>query len=355
MRILHVISSLFSGGAEKLVVEMCNYLVDNGHEVGLFVFVSDWDFFENRLNPDVLYFKNENEKFFSLKKIRALYNAIKKYDIIHVHLFHPFYIVAFLSFFFRNKKFVHTEHSTHNNRRKRRYKFIERIAYSRYSVTTCISEGVKKALENWITSSKTVLINNFVIIDEITKTKPIERKLLNLDSSDKILVMIGSFRDRQKDQNTLIQAMTLLPSNYKLLLIGEGILLKEKQELVEALELQKKVVLLGSRKDVYSILKACDYGVLSSNWEGFGIVALEYMACGLPAIGTNVQGLNEVIVEKECLFEVGDKERLAEIIMNLERDKQLKDQVVKSQQDRLQNYDISNVMNEFITLYKSLV
>ncbi len=344
-----------SGGAEKLVVDMCNYLSNEGHNVGLYTFISDRNFFENILNKNVSYYKNSDEKYFSLKKIIHLYKVIKQYDIVHVHLFPPFYIVAFLSFFLPSKRFIYTEHNTFNNRRKKVFKLIEKVVYSRYSKITCISEGVKKALEDWMPiNKKTILINNFVKIKEISREETIDRTELGFLASDKIIAMVGSFRDTQKDQDTLIKSLRLLPSEYKLILIGEGILKEKKVNYVKEIGLRDRVIFLGGRKDVYSVLKTCDYGVLSSNWEGFGIVVLEYMACGLPAIGTNVEGLNEVITEKECLFEVGDVKRLADIILSM-KDKVLKENIIRIQQERLRNYDINVIMNNFIEMYKKKI
>src|SRR5690606_12492915 len=138
MKILHVINSLGSGGAEKLVVDMCNYSAKESHKVGLFSFVSENDFFEHRLDAEVNYYKNANRKYFDIKKIYALYNVIKKYEVIHVHLFPPFYIIGLLSIFFKNKAFVYTEHSTNNRRRNRIFFLIEKIMYHRYQMITCI-------------------------------------------------------------------------------------------------------------------------------------------------------------------------------------------------------------------------
>lgn len=353
MKILHVINSLGSGGAEKLVVDMSNHLSKEGYEVGVFTFVSENNFFEHKLSKEICYYKNENKKYFSLKKIVRLYKTIKQYDVIHAHLFPSFYIVAFLSFLVRNKKFVYTEHNTHNNRRKAKYHLLEKIIYSRYMAITSISIGVKRALEKWVPIKKSVLINNFVKVNEIKNVEPLMRSTIKLSDADEIIVMIGSFSNNQKDQNTIIRSLKHLPTKFKLLLIGDGVLRLDSERYAESIGVNGRVCFLGTRKDVYNILKACDYGVLSSNWEGFGIVALEYMACGLPAIGTNVEGLNEVITEKESLFEVADDKHLANIILSLYSDKNLKESIVKRQQTRLKEYDINIIMNKMIELYKS--
>ena len=97
---------------------------------------------------------------------------------------------------------------------------------------------------------------------------------LGFGNEDKIVVMVGSFNNLQKRQQDLINALNYLPLQYKALFIGGGDRLKEYELLVKEKNLTNRVIFLGTRKDVYSILKASHFGVLASEWEGFGLVAL---------------------------------------------------------------------------------
>ena len=97
--------------------------------------------------------------------------------------------------------------------------------------------------------------------------------------------------------------MIHLPVNFKLILVGEGPLKNSSQMLVQELCLKDRVFFLGNRDDVERIFKTADLSVLSSHWEGFGLVAVEGMAAGKPVIASNVSGLSEIVSGAGVLFE----------------------------------------------------
>lgn len=353
MKVLHVINSLAAGGAEKLVVEIANYLAENNINTSVFTFQSKNNFFVNGLSDKVKYKANKTGSFFSIMNFISLVKLIKKHDVIHVHLFPSFYIVGLLALFFSNKKFIYTEHNTYNRRRNWKYKFIEHFMYSKYTYITCISKGSKSNLVSWIGNQQKIkLIYNFVNLDALFNAKKYTKIELGFNEADKLIVMVGSFSGNQKDQKTLINTLFLLPKHFKLLLIGDGDLRGKNEEFVLNSGLINRVHFLGNRADVYNILKACDYGVLSSNWEGFGLVALEYMACGLPSLGSNVEGLNEIIADKNCLFEVGDSKKIAHILLSIDNDNKKRENIIRIQNNKLNQYDIKEIMRETIKLYK---
>jgi glycosyltransferase involved in cell wall biosynthesis len=352
MRILHVINSLVAAGAENLVVTLANEQVIN-YEVSVFTFYSEKDIFDQKLDPNVNFYPHKKQSYLSLKKLIALYRCIKLNDVIHVHLFPPFYIVAFLSLFFKNKKFVFTEHNTENSRRRPYFKILEKFIYKQYDHIICISEGVKESLIQWMGGKvESSIIFNTINLKEIQKSEPIERKVLGIDKDSIILVMVGRFQ-KQKDQDTIIRSMAYLPDHFVLLLIGEGERIRILRNLVIELNLEHRVKFLGIRSDVFSILKSCDVGIISSHWEGFGIVAIEYMACGLPAIGSNNEGLRDVISSPQALFEIGNHHQLAELIIKLESNSDFYDEIYRQQQQHLIKYDLKTAVDQHLKIYQN--
>lgn len=351
MKVLHVINSLVSGGAEKLVSELTTAQA-NFVEVGLFTFVSTNDLFTDNVSKKVAYYPQSGKGYFKFRKVRALAKAIKNYDVIHVHLFPALYLVAFISFIYPNKIYVLTEHNTVNQRRKPIFYLIEKIVYSRFSNIICISKAVENELGKWIRNLPTTIIKNFVDLHSIVSTKPLKKDTF-VNTNSKLLIMIGSFTS-QKDQKTLIKSLSVLNPDYELLLIGEGPLKEDMVAFAKNEKVLERVHFLGTRKDVIPILKACDYGVLSSHWEGFGIVALEYMASNIISLGTNVDGLNEVIPIKENLFTQGDYNALATRIKEIEIDSNLKNHILDVQKRTIASYDISQSVELHLELYKSL-
>ena len=262
--------------------------------------------------------------------------------------------MAFLSLFHSKTKFFYTEHNTHNARRKPIFWLLEKFVYARYNSIICITEGVSQALTKWVGSTvKTNVINNVIDKSRILESNKGDRSSFQLKNSDRLLVMIGRFH-KQKDQDTILRALTKLPWEYKLLLIGEGSREEELKDLVTQLELTDRVQFLGIRTDVFSIIKMCDYGVLSSHWEGFGIVALEYMACGVPTIGSNVDGLREVICPKEALFEKENETQLAQLILKIEDNKELCKRIIAMQQEQIVNFDIETSLQKHFNVYNGV-
>lgn len=351
MKIVHVINSLVAAGAENLVVTMANAQVEED-EVSIFTFYSEKDVFHKNADPRITLVRNRGTSYFSLRKLSALNRLIKSVDVVHVHLFPPFYLVGILSIFHPKTRFIYTEHNTHNSRRKRQFRWLEKWMYSRYASVVCITNGVETKLKEWAgTSAKTTVINNVVHLKKISETiKSSRSDFKGIDTDDKVLVMIGRFH-KQKDQDTIIRAMNKLPMDYKLLLIGEGPREKEIHDLVVDLKLESRVHFLGVRTDVFSILKMCDYGVISSHWEGFGIVALEYMACGLPTIGSNVEGLNEVIPTPKALFQKGNASDLSELILKLGTNQDYLQDILDAQRNQIVNFDVKTSLQRHIEVY----
>lgn len=345
-KILYIINSLGAGGAEKLTVQMANYF-NKDYEVTV-VCLSKNEFFKTLLNKDIKYITLNN--FNGISKLAKLFFYIKNNDVIHCHLFPGLYIGALFSLFLK-RNFIFTEHNISNRRRKPIFRFLEKIIYNQYNTITVISQGVEQSLIDWIGPTDQIkLVPNFIDFNQIENAVPLERSLFHLSEDDHVLVMVGSFHNDQKDQKTLIDTVKLLDTNYKLLLIGDGKLKHELQEYVKSIGLEDRVLFLGRRHDVYNILKICDIGVLSSRYEGFGIVVLEYMAAGIISLGSNVDGLNEVIGDKRLLFKVGDVIQLNNLILSFQ-DVGVYDEYRKLQFIHMQQYRMERVLEMYNHIY----
>jgi N-acetyl-alpha-D-glucosaminyl L-malate synthase BshA len=99
----------------------------------------------------------------------------------------------------------------------------------------------------------------------------------------------------------------------KLLMVGDGPELEPARALVQELGLQEKVEFLGPRQDVPGLLAQLDLFLLPSEYESFGLAALEAMACGVPVIASRAGGLPEVVDDGSTgfLLPVGDVQAMA--------------------------------------------
>lgn len=357
MKVLQVINGLGSGGAERLIVETVPQLVKEGVHVDVLLLNGhNTPFYKKLLAANCCNIFALGKKIYNPIFIFKIIPYLKNYDIVHVHLFPAQYYVAIAKFLVRSKvKLIFTEHNTEN--RRRAYKIlrsIDRLIYRLYNVILCITEETKTALlkHNLTTPKKLVVLENGVNLQEIGLTLAKDRQDFGLFTSDIVLVMVAAFRD-QKDQDTIIRCLKHLSSNYKLLLVGDGVRRNALAELVSNLDLNDRVQFLGFREDVYSIVKMSDIAILSSHWEGFGLVALESMALGIPTIASDVPGLAQVVKGGGLLFRKGNVENLKNQILALQDDKKYCE-VRKLGLLRAQKYDLKDMVKKTLVIYKKI-
>ncbi len=237
---------------------------------------------------------------------------LNKADLVHAHLFPSMYI-ALLSSTLK----IATEHNPNYRRRKLPFvKALESVLFRKFESVICISKGVQRSFikaMRWDIKQVTV-VNNGVDLKRFTMKA---RKISTFNSVFKIC-MVGRLV-AAKDITTLIECIKQLGSGYELHLAGDGELRPDLELLVSELNVEQQVVFHGQVNDIPTFLTEMDLYVQSSNWEGFGLAAVEAMATGLPCFATNVDGLNEV-VDEDSLFEVGDVEKLLGMVKEISSD-----------------------------------
>lgn len=358
MKILQVITSLSTGGAEKLILDSVPLYQKKGFKV------------------DVLTLKNTETPFWlALKKLstgkiigltsQSVYNPLlvfkiipylKKYDVIHVHLFPTLYWVVLAKHFSgATVPIVYTEHSTYNKRRSSVVlKRIDQFIYRKLSKIITIADEVDANIKKHLTvdSSKFQLINNGVNIDLFKNATPLSKEDF-FAKDDLLLAQVSSFRF-PKDHSTLIKALAFLPQHFKLLLAGEGPLRKLNEELVAELKLADRVAFLGIRTDIPSLLKMADFIILSSHYEGLSLSSIEGMAVNKPFIASDVPGLHEIVKGYGILFPQGNSNALAAEILALNHNDNRYKSVADRCGVRAHEFDINKMIDSYIAVYQGL-
>lgn len=362
MKVLHIINNLKVGGAERLIVEMCPLLSDNGIETDVLVLNNKKTAFltelKNRAKNNVLSVGGDGSIYNPLIvfKIREI---IKDYDILHVHLFPAFYWAFFAKMLsFKKIKFIYTEHNTFNRRRSHSFlKHIDRFIYKRVdkiiSITSSVEENLKEFLSNY-TEDKFHVINNGVNLNKFKSNQKINKHVNKVSRDRKFkLLQVSSFSP-QKDQKTLIRSLLLLPEYVSLELVGGGALVNECKDLVKKLGLTERVFFLGLRSDVPEIINAADVVIQSSFWEGFGLAAVEGMASGKPVIVSAVAGLREIVENYGLLFEVSNPENLAEKIRSLLHNAEYYKHIAEKCFNRSRDFSIEKMLGNYIKVYQGV-
>ena len=288
---------------------------------------------------------------YSLLNIFKIAKYLKRYDVIHVNLFPSLYWAAIANLISR-KPLVYTEHNTYNARRNKWYlRIVEKWMYKRYRKIISISEATQVNLKIWLNADnddkRFVVINNGVNL-ELFKNHKREQIYPHT------LIMVARFVP-QKDQKTVIRAMTLLDNEVHLILVGDGEKLEECKAFAKEQGLSERVHFVGMQSDVPSWIGKADIGIQSSHWEGFGLPVVEMMAGGLPVVASDVEGVKQIVEGAGILFPHGDYERLAEIVKKLLSDKTYYEQVKLKCMERCERYSIKSMVESYINVYKKIL
>lgn len=359
MKILHVITSLRMGGAEKLMVDLLPRLQQMGHEVAIYVFMGIHTPLVDQLQLSGVNVisGSEHDNVYSPKHIMALRRLMPKYDIVHTHNTSP-QLFAAIAGIGQASILVTTEHNTTNRRRNHSlFRPVDNWMYHQYQRIICVSKPCLKNLQAYLPHDDKIsmcTINNGIDTHKFSHAEESnEYNHLTLQAT-RILINVAGFR-AQKDQPTIIRAMRFLPNDYHLLLVGDGVCINDCKRLAKKIDVEQRVHFLGIRTDIPNLLQSADIVVMSSHYEGLSLSNLEGMAAGKPFVASDVDGLREIVNGYGLLFPHEDEKALAAIIQQLCNDSQYAATVATRCQQRAFEYDISKMVAAYDAVYHEVM
>ncbi len=268
-------------------------------------------------------------------EIKKLLNHINP-DIVHLNSSKAGFLGSLAAKKVGIAKIVYTAHGFVFNEplpawKKWLYKKIELASSKLIDKIICVSDFDRQTgIAGGIDSEKLITIHNGIDVDTMNFL-PREQAILslrgaaatkqsnqrngqglqeNLKQHDDKIAAVGSTLPRNdrvigcvanfypsKGLDILIQAMTKIDAT--LIIIGDGPEKKNLQLIAYNLQLQDKVLLVGSVPDAFKYLKAFDLFVLPSRKEGLPYVLLEAAAAGVPIVATKVGGVPEIISDRQ--------------------------------------------------------
>jgi glycosyltransferase involved in cell wall biosynthesis len=176
--------------------------------------------------------------------------------------------------------------------------------------------------------NKTAFIHNGIDWNEI---HPVGRPV---PTRDRAYILCVAAHNVKKAIDVLLKAFSRVAGTFpdvQLILVGDGPLRGELEQLASELQLHDRVVFAGAkdRAEVVEMLHGCRIFALPSRSEPFGIAVVEAMACGKPVIGTRTGGIPEIIDDGEdgLLVEPDNPDQLAEAILRLLSDASLRERM----------------------------
>jgi N-acetyl-alpha-D-glucosaminyl L-malate synthase BshA len=139
----------------------------------------------------------------------------------------------------------------------------------------------------------------------------------------------------------------------KLLFVGDGPERSEAESLCRELDICDDVRFVGKQEQMEEILAVADLFLLTSEYESFGLAALEAMAAGVPVISTNAGGLPEIAIQGETGFldEIGDIHAMSDHAIKILEDEATLKRFKANAMAHAKNFDIHRIVPQYEALY----
>lgn len=313
MKILYVVTGLGLGGAEKVVVDLADQMVLLGHNVKILYLKGDVTVSpkSNLIELVGLDFENIKDFLEASSKYKKIIKEFKP-DVVHAHMIHANIFARLNRISCKVPKLICTAHNSNEggNLRMLAYKYTNFLS----DINTNVSNEASNSLiaKGAFTDKNLITVYNGI---DLTKFNKID----TLDNTKRInFISVGRF-NQQKDYPNLLNAVASikdqLNDNVSFSIVGDGELRSEIEALIESLEIQKYVHLLGKRSDIPELLNKADFFVLSSKHEGLPTVVIEAMACYTYVISTDCGGSAEIMGDTGKLVPISDSVTLGQAII----------------------------------------
>lgn len=236
------------------------------------------------------------------------------------------------------------------------YKPVVAFSINESDVITAVSNNLREETYKTFDIQKEIeVIHNFVDVKRFSK-KPIDafRKAL-APNGEKVLIHASNFRKIKRVQD-VIQVFSrvnkVIPS--RLMMVGDGPERPAAEELCRELDLCDAVRFVGKQEQMEEIMVISDLFLLTSEYESFGLSALEAMAAHVPVISTNAGGLPEINIHGETgyLAPVGHVKEMADFALDILKDEDTLEGFRQRAYEQACRFDIENIVPRYEELYE---
>ena len=184
-----------------------------------------------------------------------------------------------------------------------------------------------------------------------------KRKEMGVASDDFVLLSVGELIPR-KNHEVVIRAMAVLKQDgclehIEYVICGRGAYEADLKKLADELGVADRIHFLGYRNDISEICNCADLFVFMSHQEGLPVALMEAMACGLPAVCSNIRGNTDLIDDGVTgLISTNTPEGLAESINKMWNDPTLRDRLASAALQKIKRFDLSSAEDEMTKIYR---
>ena len=360
------------GGSGVLATELGKALADKGHNIHFITyqqpvrltgFSANIFYHEVRVPTYPLFDYPPYETALASTMVDVIRNH--NLDLLHVHYAIPHAAAAYMAKKIlqeesRDIPVITTLHGTDITLvgKDKTYAPVVAFSINQSDAITAVSDNLRQETFRTFRIEKDIqVIHNFVDVERFSR-KPIDafRKVI-APNGERIILHASNFRKVKRVQDVIkvFQAVNLQKPS-KLLLVGDGPERPGAEEMCREMGICDDVRFVGKQQDMEEIMAVADLFLLPSEYESFGLAALEAMAAGAPVVASNAGGLPEIIEQGVCGFmaDVGDVESMANYALDILLQDNRLNQFKEAARAKAKQFDIHNIIPEYETLYKQV-
>jgi len=374
-KVYHVITKLELGGAQKVTLMTLERLPRDRYDVGLITgpegLLVDW---ANRIpaltriwNPSLVRELRPLQDAIAFVKLWHLFRK-ERPQIVHTHSSKAGILGRWAARLAGVPLIFHTAHGFGFNDFQRQvvrsvYLFLERVTARITTKLFLVSYANADKAEKcgMVKRGDWVLARDSIAVHEFLQPRPRRQKLREWGIPEhKVIVgMVACFKPQKSPEDFIEVAARVLAKSDSVhfLMAGDGELRSSVEERIRRHDIGRHVTLLGwqSEGDMPEVYRNLDVVVLTSLWEGLPCVFSEAMACELPIVATNVDGAREAIMDGEngYLHEPHAVEAMAESVLQLVVDRELRRRMGERGKSRVMEFDIGTSVDTVESTYRA--
>ncbi len=359
------------GGSGVLATELGKALADKNHQVHFITYQQPVRL--NAFNANIFYHEVRVPTYplfdyppYEVALASTMVDVIINHDLdlLHVHYAIPHASAAYMakqiikSKINRNIPIITTLHGTDITLvgRDKTYEPVVTFSINESDTITAVSQNLKdETYKNFAISKDIDVIHNFVDVKRFDK-KPFDAfKKVLAPNGEKILLHASNFRKvKRVDDVVKIFALVNKEIPSKLLMVGDGPERHSIEELCRYLNIQDNVRFVGKQEQMEEIMAVSDIFLLPSEYESFGLSALEAMASRSIVISSNAGGLPEIIEHgvNGYMANVGDVDSMARYAIDVLNNETLLEDMKEAAFAQAERFDIQNIIPQYENIYR---